>query len=88
MFTTDPALSDYVELVDDRALQPAENVTPVVRTEVLDRWGPAVTKIIDTVSGALDTETLRELNAADAAEPGTADVAAVADAWLQSEEGS
>jgi osmoprotectant transport system substrate-binding protein len=88
MFTSDPALSDYVELVDDRALQPAENVTPVVRTEVLDRWDPAVTEVIDAVSGELDTATLRELNAADAAEPGTADVSAVASAWLQSEVGS
>jgi osmoprotectant transport system substrate-binding protein len=88
MFTSDPALSDYVELVDDRALQPAENVTPVVRTEVLDRWGPVVTDVIDAVSGELDTATLRELNAADAAEPGTADVAALATAWLEAEEGS
>ena len=27
---TDPALGDYVELTDDRHLQPAENVTPLV----------------------------------------------------------
>ena len=88
LFTTDPRLDDYVELVDDRALQPAENITPVVRTEVLDRWGPAVTEAIDAVSGELDTETLRQLNAADAEEPGSDDVAAVAKDWLQSEEGS
>jgi osmoprotectant transport system substrate-binding protein len=87
MFTTDPALGDYVELVDDRALQPAENITPIVRTEVLDRWEAAVTEALDAVNRRLDTETLRDLNAADAAEPGTADVAAVAAGWLQSEEG-
>ena len=30
---------DLVELADDRGLQPAENVTPLVRAEVVDRWG-------------------------------------------------
>ncbi len=41
LFTTDPAIDtdDLVELADDRHLQPAENVTPLVRTEVVDRWG-------------------------------------------------
>ena len=41
LFTTDPALAtgDLVALEDDQGLQPAENVTPLVRTEVVDRWG-------------------------------------------------
>jgi osmoprotectant transport system substrate-binding protein len=85
LFTTDPALDEYVELEDDRGLQPAENVTPIVRDEVLDRWGPVLAETLDAVSRALDTAALRALNAADASEPGSADVAAVAAAWLQSE---
>ena len=33
---------DLVELTDDRGLQPAENITPLVRAEVVDRWGDGV----------------------------------------------
>ena len=41
LFTTDPAITQkgLVELVDDRHLQPAENITPLVRTEVVDSVG-------------------------------------------------
>ena len=85
LFTTDPALSDYVELTDDRRLQPAENVTPLLRREVVDRWGPEVVAVVDAVSRALDTTTLRALNAADAEQPGSQDAAVIAAAWLRSE---
>jgi osmoprotectant transport system substrate-binding protein len=84
LFTTDPVLPDYVELADDRGLQPAENVTPLLRREVVDRWGSDVVELIDAVSRHLDTESLRELNAADAQNPGSDDVAAIASAWLRS----
>ena len=38
LFTTDPCIATegLVMLADDRGLQPAENVTPLVRTEVVD----------------------------------------------------
>ena len=41
LFTTDPAITQkgLVELVDDRHLQPAENITPLVRTEVVEPVG-------------------------------------------------
>jgi osmoprotectant transport system substrate-binding protein len=81
LFRTDPRLDDYVELIDDRHLQPAENVTPLARVEVIDRWGTAVTAAVDDVSGELDTETLRQLNAAASADD---DIAAIAAAWLRS----
>jgi osmoprotectant transport system substrate-binding protein len=83
MFTTDPELDDYVHLSDDKRLQPAENVTPLIRREVVDRWGADISALIDSVSRDLDTETLRELNARDAGQPGSADVAGIAAAWLQ-----
>ena len=41
LFSTDPSLggaADLVELVDDRDLQPDENVTPLVHRDVLDRF--------------------------------------------------
>ncbi len=85
MFTTDPDLDDFVELVDDKGLQPAENVTPLIRSDVVDRFGQDVTALLDAVSRELDTRTLRELNATDAEEPGSEDAAAIAGAWLQAQ---
>jgi osmoprotectant transport system substrate-binding protein len=83
LFTTDPALGtgDLVALEDDRGLQPAENVTPLVRTEVVDRWGEDVTATLDALSARLTTDVLRRLDAAAA----TASPAAVAREWLREE---
>jgi osmoprotectant transport system substrate-binding protein len=88
LFTTDPDLDEFVELVDDRGLQPAENVTPLIRRDVVDRWGPDVTAVIDGVSRELDTRTLQELNEADAIVSGSDDVAEIATAWLQEQDAS
>jgi osmoprotectant transport system substrate-binding protein len=64
LFTTDPTIADegFVELRDDRALQPAENVTPILRTEVVDRFGSAVVDPVNEVSARLTTDVLRTLN--------------------------
>jgi osmoprotectant transport system substrate-binding protein len=85
LFTTDPAIDDdnLVVLSDDRQLQPAENVTPLLRTEVVDRWGDGVVRTIDAVSSHLSTTELRALNAQVAA--GSAKPATVAAAWLDAE---
>ena len=42
LFSTDPSISarHLVVLADDRGLQPAENVTPLVRRDAVDRYGP------------------------------------------------
>ena len=50
-------------LVDDRALQPHENVVPLVRTEVLERWGDGLEDALDEVSARLATADLVTLNA-------------------------
>jgi osmoprotectant transport system substrate-binding protein len=65
LLSTDPDLESdaLVELVDDRRLQPAENVTPVIRTETLAAVGPSVSATLDAVSAQLTTESLRALNA-------------------------
>jgi len=64
LFSTDPSIAgDLVELTDDRSLQPAENVTPVVREDVLERGGAALALAIDEVSAHLSTDVLRTLNA-------------------------
>lgn len=81
LFTTDAAIdeNDFVLLYDDLGLQPAENVTPVVREEVLDAHGDAFVRLVDSVSALLTTEDLRELNARVAEGETPDDVAA---AWL------
>jgi osmoprotectant transport system substrate-binding protein len=65
MFTTDGDVetNGFVLLGDDRHLQPAENVTPVVNSEVVRRFGQAAVKVIDDVSVRLTTSELRSLNA-------------------------
>ncbi|HZD18764.1 MAG TPA: ABC transporter substrate-binding protein [Actinomycetota bacterium] len=81
MFTTAPASldRDVVLLRDDRELQPAENVTPLVRREVLQRFGPRVADVLNAVSAQLTTAELRRMNAeVDAGRPPVS----VARAWL------
>jgi len=85
LFSTDPGIRRYglVVLGDDRGLQPAENVVPVVRRVVLDRYGPALARVIDAVSAGLSSQTLFELDGR--AGPDGARAAAVAEQWLQSQ---
>ena len=65
LFTSDGAIdgSNLVLLKDDRHLQPAENVTPVVRREVVSRYGERFVAVVDSVSERLTTHVLRSLNA-------------------------
>ena len=62
--TTNPHLigNDLVLLEDDRRLQPAENVVPVIRREVVDVYGPALVSLVDSVSAQLTTTELTRLN--------------------------
>jgi osmoprotectant transport system substrate-binding protein len=62
--TTDPNLveNDLVQLVDDRKLQPADNVVPVVRREVVDAYGPRLVRLLNAVSARLTTKELTRLN--------------------------
>ena len=65
LFSTDPAITadHLVVLADDRGLQPAENITPLVRRDVVARYGPRLLTVLDTVSARLSTGSLRALNA-------------------------
>ena len=84
MFTTAPMVgaSDAVALADDRALQPAENVTPLVHRATVERFGPQLVDLVNRVSAALTTTELQILNArVDAGTPS----ATVAAQWLDSE---
>jgi osmoprotectant transport system substrate-binding protein len=64
--TTDARLGQapVVLLADDRSLQPPENVVPLVRDDVLDRWGDRLRDALDAVSARLTTEDLIALNRA------------------------
>ena len=64
MFSTAAALEsdDLVALDDDRLLQPAENVLPVVRLDAIERWGPELTDSLAEIAPILTTTELRMLN--------------------------
>lgn len=64
LFTTDPIIDekDFVLLEDDKQLQPAENVVPFLRQDVIDRHGQDVVATIDSVTQELTTDRLRKLN--------------------------
>ena len=60
LFSTDPRIerNGFVPLVDDRHLQNAENITPVIRSEMLN---DEVRRLLDAVSARLSTEKMTEL---------------------------
>jgi osmoprotectant transport system substrate-binding protein len=62
--TTDARLgvAPVVLLADDRGLQPHENVVPMVRTEIAQRWGDRLTRALDAVSARLTTADLVSMN--------------------------
>jgi osmoprotectant transport system substrate-binding protein len=64
--TTDARLAggELVLLVDDRGLQPNENIVPLVRTDVLARRGPVLRATLDDVSARLSTAEVIGLNRA------------------------
>ena len=55
LFSTDPSIdaNGFVPLIDDKHLQDAENLTPVIRTEKLN---DEIRGALDAVSAALTTE--------------------------------
>ena len=87
LFSTDAALAghEFVQLADDRDLEPAENVVPVLRSEVETRFGSRAIDALDAVSSTLTTSALRRMNAAVADGTPTASVAAL---WLTEHPGS
>jgi osmoprotectant transport system substrate-binding protein len=65
LFSTDPSIvaRHLVTLTDDRGLQPAENITPLLRRDVVARFGPRLVAVLNRVSARLDTSSLRALDA-------------------------
>jgi osmoprotectant transport system substrate-binding protein len=82
LFTSDPSIEvrDFMLLEDDRLLQRADNLVPVITSQIVDDH-PEVAELLNGVSALLAQEELIELNRqvrVDHQDP--ADVAA---AWLQ-----
>jgi osmoprotectant transport system substrate-binding protein len=85
LFSTDPAITTdhLVVLADDRGLQPAENVVPLVRRDVVARYGPRLLTVLDAVSARLSTISLRALDAR--VELRGQDPRLVAQGWLRAQ---
>src|SRR5262249_21093430 len=63
LFTTDPniALKNYLLLEDDKHLQLADNVAPVVRNQVLSA-GADMKTLLNSVTSKLTTQDLTDMN--------------------------
>jgi osmoprotectant transport system substrate-binding protein len=85
LFSTDPSISarHLVVLADDRGLQPAENVTPLVSRDVVARYGAGLVGTLNTVSARLGTVSLSALDAL--VEIHGQDPRLVADSWLRTQ---
>ncbi|HEU5112447.1 MAG TPA: ABC transporter substrate-binding protein [Acidimicrobiia bacterium] len=82
LFTTSGviAANEWVSLEDDMGLNPAENVVPAIRTEVVDAYGDDLVALLDSYSEALTTEDLTAMNAR--ADLEQEDPALIAEEWL------
>jgi osmoprotectant transport system substrate-binding protein len=80
----DIAVNGWVVLEDDKLTQPADNIAPLVRNDLLAKLADknSFENILNKVSAAMDTATLTDLGKQIAVD--NKDIAAVAKAWLQS----
>lgn len=64
LFSSDGVIEaeGFVLLVDDKGLQPAENIAPIVADTILDAYGDSFKDLINKVSAALTQSGLTELN--------------------------
>ncbi len=74
------AQKGWVALEDDKGLNPAENLVPAIRTDVLDAYGDDLKDLLESVAVALTTADLTELNKR--ADLDQEDPAALAKEWL------
>ena len=64
LFSSDGVIAakGFVLLEDDLNLQPADNLVPVLRQEIVDAYGQDLIDLLDSVSAKLTTAELSELN--------------------------
>ena len=85
LFTTSGVIAGkgWVLLKDDKNLQPADNVTPVLNNKITTAYGKAMADLVNKVSAKLTTDVLTNLNKQtdiDQKDPND-----VAMSWLESE---
>jgi osmoprotectant transport system substrate-binding protein len=79
----DIAVNGWVVLADDKQTQPADNIAPLVRNDLLAKLSDKAgfEKVLNAVSGAMDTTTLTDLGKQVSVD--NKDIAVVATAWLK-----
>jgi osmoprotectant transport system substrate-binding protein len=78
----DIIVNGFVVLQDDKATQPADNISPLVRNDYLAKVDKAAfSKILNDLSAKMDTATLTDLGKQIAVDK--KDIAAVAKQWLK-----
>lgn len=84
LFTTSGVIASkgWVLLEDDKKLQSADNVTPVLSNQIVTAYGKEMTDLVDAVSAKLTTEILTDLNRQTDIDQKDPDD--VATSWLQS----
>jgi osmoprotectant transport system substrate-binding protein len=82
LFTTSGAIAGngWVLLNDDKKLQPADNVTPVLNNKIVTAYGKALTDLVNGVSAKITTTVLTGLNKQTDIDQKDSD--AVAKTWL------
>jgi len=70
----------WVVLEDDMGLQPAENLVPAIRQDVVEEYGEDLTSLLDEVSEKLEQDALTEMNKR--ADIDGDDPAVIAGEWL------
>jgi osmoprotectant transport system substrate-binding protein len=85
LFTTDPAIRarHLVVLADNRGLQPAENIVPVLRRATAKRFGAHVLATLNALSARLSSAALAALDAQVELDGGAP--RAVAERWLRAQ---
>lgn len=61
-FSTYLFIDEFLALEDDLGLQPAENIVPVISQAILDEYGSDLEDLLNSVSAALTTEALTDMN--------------------------
>lgn len=82
LFTTDGAIAEkgFIVLEDDLGLQGADNITPVVRTEITSAY-PGLAALVDGITAKLTSAALQEMNKK--AVTDKEDPEAIATQWLK-----
>jgi osmoprotectant transport system substrate-binding protein len=83
LFTSDPSIvaKNFVLLDDDKHLQLADNIAPVVRKDLLSKDDGTITRLLNSISAKLTQAELNDMNKQVAVDK--ADSKAVAAAWLK-----